>query len=297
MNEQPAYWLEFLKHPHNQVAVAAMLAGTVLLSFPWGGDAWVLGGLLIVSVEAIGVAVVPGLVSFRASVDRRKRREARERRRASLIAEVKQHGGSSYTSQYVAICERVESLYRTAADRTTVLSEREVEQLDDLSVDYLRLCLSDAVMRSDSAKDAARKAGMQAKEIELKLAQPGLAAEVRADLERVIGELRSVGERNGRMSARRSTLDATLLSMPVRIEEMYQMVLTSARSTELTQMLEESVSRLRMSERAMRDLDLRPEALEAELSRSAATVQGVERGGSVEQAAPARRVAGSQRQK
>jgi hypothetical protein len=99
------------------------------------------------------------------------------------------------------------------------------------------------------------------------------------------------------MSARRSTLDATRLSMPVRIEEMYQMVLTSARSTELTQMLEESVSRLRMSERAMRDLDLRPEALEAELSRSAATVQGVERGGSVEQAAPARRVAGSQRQK
>jgi hypothetical protein len=296
VSEQPSYWLEFLKHPHNQVAVAAMVAGTVLLSFPWGGDAWVLGGLLIGSVEAIGLAIVPSLGSFRASVDRKRRRAEREQRRSSLLAEVGRLGGSSYEAQYEAICERVQSLYRTAADRSTVLSEREVEQLDDLSVDYLRLCLSDAVMSSTGSQDAVRRANAQARELESKLRSSEISVEERSDLERVLAELRSVGERNGRMAARRSTLDAALLSMPVRIEEMYQMVLTSARSTELTQMLEESVSRLRMSERAMRDLDLQPEALEAELNRSGGTVHGVERGASIERAAPIKRAV-SQRQK
>jgi hypothetical protein len=57
------------------------------------------------------------------------------------------------------------------------------------------------------------------------------------------------------MGARRSALEATLVSMPVRMEEVYQMVMSSPQAGNLSQLLEESVSKLRLAEEAALDME------------------------------------------
>jgi hypothetical protein len=47
---------------------------------------------------------------------------------------------------------------------------------------------------------------------------------------------------------RRSSLEASLISMPDKMEEVYQLVITSPYSSELGGKLEESLSRLRIAE-------------------------------------------------
>jgi hypothetical protein len=57
------------------------------------------------------------------------------------------------------------------------------------------------------------------------------------------------------MDARRSALEASLVSMPVRMEEVYQMVMASPQTSNLSQLLEESVSKLRLAEEAALDME------------------------------------------
>ena len=55
-DDGPSYWLEFLKHPANRMVVLAMLAGSVLLSVPWGGDGLGIGLVALAAVEMVGLA-------------------------------------------------------------------------------------------------------------------------------------------------------------------------------------------------------------------------------------------------
>jgi hypothetical protein len=261
------YWQEFLLHPRNQLVVAGLGAFTTLLSFPYGADALILGSLALAGVQALGLAIVPGLPQFRAAVDARQRRGEREQRRRQLMEELGQHGGSQHLAEYEAMIKKVQSLSRLARSGAhgAGLSAREVEQLDDLSVDYLRLCLSDAVMRGSGRHQALEKAARQAQSLEQRLADPALASAERADLETVLNQLQDALARGRRLAARRSGLDAALLSMPVQLDEIYQLVMAAPHSPTLGPMLEDSLNKLRHAERAAVDVEMSSFELERTL--------------------------------
>lgn len=252
-DEGPSYWLEFLKHPANRMVVLAMLAGSVLLSVPWGGDGLGIGLVALAAVEMVGLATVPSLGPFRQWVDRRERARVRDGRRERLLAEIHSHGGSPHLQHYEKMASRVQSLYRMAGDRSTSLTPREVEQLEDLTVDYLRLTLSDAVQRGGQSLPPAVE--YKLRDVEKRLEKGGLSRDEELQLRQAKAEYEEAIARQMRMASRRSALEATLLSMPVRLEEVYQMVMTSPQEGNLSQMLEESVSKLRLAEEAARDLD------------------------------------------
>lgn len=256
MNEpKTPYWWAFLKHPYNKVAVTAMVGAAVALSLPWGGDGFGLGMLGLLAVQMVGLAVVPGLPTFQLWADKQDRMRAREARREGLLVEVRAHGGSAHLRSYEQMCARVASLYRTASDRGTALTVREVEQLDDLTVDYLRMCLSDAVVKNGNKGELTDGVMRKLREVDNRLAAGGLNRDDEQQLQRAKADYEEALARQSRMASRRSALEASLVSMPVRMEEVYQMVMTSPRAGNLSALLEESVSKLRLAEEAALDVE------------------------------------------
>ena len=248
MKIEVSYWKAFLAHPYNQLVIWAAAAAGVIASFPLGMDGLALALLGLAAVEVIGLAIVPGLPPFIASVDQKARQEERRAKRERLLSEIRMHGGSSHLRSYEQMALRVESLYRMAADAATSLSRREVEQLDDLVVNYLAMCLSDAVMRSKDVGDHKGVAERKLQTVRQRLAQGGLAPADEQQLIRAVQEYEEALARQQRMDIRRSALEAVLVSMPVRMEEVYQMVMTAPNVGGLSSLLEESMSKLRAAE-------------------------------------------------
>ena len=255
MKKDVSYWRAFLTHPYNQMVVWAATAAGVLASFPYGWDGLALALLALAAVEVVGLAVVPGLPPFIASVDQKARRAERKAKRERLLSEVRMHGGSSHLRAYEQMSQRVESLYRMASDTATSLSEREVEQLDDLTVNYLAMCLSDAAMRAKDGADHSGAAERKLRVLTQRLAQGGLAPDDEQQLLRAKQEYEEAMARQQRMEIRRSALEASLVSMPVRMEEVYQMVMTAPSAGKLSALLEESMSKLRTAEEVNFDVE------------------------------------------
>lgn len=254
-DDKPSYWRAFLWHRKNQMLVLGITAASVLASFPFGGDALALGLLGLAALEMIGLAIVPGLPNFQLAVNERVRREQREAQRQTLLNEVQSHGGSNHLRSFEQMSSRVASLYRTASDRSTSLTTREVEQLDDLTLDYLRMCVSDAVLRSPQGNDIV--SGMQRKlrAVDERLGGDKLDQEEQTQLKRAKAEYEEALSRQARIASRRSALEATLVAMPIRLEEVYQMVMSAPRDGNLSPLLEESVTKLKLAEQAAMDIE------------------------------------------
>jgi hypothetical protein len=268
------YWWAFLKHPVNKAVALGMLGASVLMSLPWGGDGLGLGLLALAAIQLVGLVFVPGLPTFQATVDKADRQAGRNARRERLLQEIDAQGGSAHLRSYGQMCERVASLYRTASDRSTTLTEREVEQLDELTVDYARMCLSDAVARDTDKGDPLAVVTRKLREVENRLAGKGLGRDDEQQLRQAKADYEESIARHQRMGARRSALEASLVSMPVRMEEVFQMVMSSPQAGNLGQLLEESVSKLRLAEEAALDMEhaLGPVRSEIESPRSAQSV-------------------------
>lgn len=255
MSQETRYWLAFLTHPINQAMVLGGAAAGVLASLPLGWDALALVMLGIAALEVLGLAIVPGLPSFRKVADEDARRRMRKARRERLLEEIAQHGGSGYLGSYEQMSARVQSLYRTAADAHTALTSREVEQLDELCVSYLAMCLSDAAMSQQEVNDLAAVAERKLRGVEQKLQKGGAGSAEEQQFRRAKAEYEEVLARQARMVSRRSILEANLVSMPMRMEEVYQMVLASPGSGDLGALLEESVAKLRAAEEVTVDVE------------------------------------------
>jgi len=248
--------MAFLRHRANQAVVMGLGALGVLLSFPFGADGFIAALLLLAAVETVGVAVVPMLPPFRAAVDKQASGATSQATRARLLQEIDAQGGSAHVESYRLMCDRVASLHRTALDRSSALSERDIASLDQLTIDYLRMCLSDAALRASQGRDVAAEIERKLKGVRQRLQQQALAPDEVQQLERAQVEYEEALARQARMQSRRSSLEAQLIAMPLRMEEVYQMVMTSPGTGDLRELLDESVSKLRIAEEVALDVDI-----------------------------------------
>jgi hypothetical protein len=252
-----SYWSEFLLHPANQTVVLGGLALGFLAAMPFGWDALGLSVLALAAVETIGLAVVPGLPPFRAWVEKRHARAAREARREQFLRQLDTsvNGGSEHLADYQRMVERVDSLYGLARSSSSSLTEREVGQIDDLVVGYLGLCVSDAMLRRQGDLTGPETLQKKLKSVRARLGDPNVTAEEAQQLRRAQAEYEEAIARLARMASRASALEASLATMPVRLEELYQMVMTAPSGGDLSSMLEESVERLRFAETVDVDIE------------------------------------------
>lgn len=246
--KKPDYLSAFFSHPYNRVSLMVAGCGAIFASMPYGWQGLALVSVLALGTEVLAALTIPVLPAFKAWVDNDHHKTVRAERRLKLFAELSNHGDSQALSNYKQMNARVQTLHETAVDTRTTLTREDVEKLEDLTVDYLGLCVVNLSLkdRKNAANDdvvAKRIASTRAQ-----LQSNALSVEETRQLRAALNEYTEILNRSRRLAVRRSALEAMLLSMPDKIEEVYQMVATAPYSTENGGKLEESLSRLRIAE-------------------------------------------------
>lgn len=263
MTPKPNYLGAFLKHPTNLTALLAAGCAAIFASLPMGWAGLGLVGVVALGTEALAALAIPSLPSFRNWVDREEHRQARDQRQARLLAELNTYGDKNGLATYRHMCSRVQALYQTAGDVRTTLTRQDVEKLEDLTVDYLGLCVVHLSLRQ--RKDGANEEVLARRiaEIQAQLQNTQLPEDEARQLRSAMAQYTESMQRSRRLAVRRSALEATLISMPDKMEEVYQLVITSPYSSEMGSKLEDSLARLRIAEEVAAEFEL-PGALDFE---------------------------------
>lgn len=248
MNPKPSYLGAFLKHPNNRVALLACAVAAIFASIPFGWTGLALVGVVGLGTEVLAALAVPSLPSFRSWVDREQHHQARAQRRLTLLNELSNYGDTNALATYQHMYGRVQALFQTAGDRRTALTRQDVEKLEDLTVDYLGLCVVNLSLKQRKDHASEDLVVKRIASIQTQLKNPALPEDEMRQLRNALAEYTEVMNRSRRLAVRRSTLEATLLSMPDKMEEVYQLVITSPYSSEMGGKLEESLARLRIAE-------------------------------------------------
>lgn len=248
MSAEPSYLGAFFKHPSNRLALLAATVVAIFASIPWGWNGMALVGVMALGTEMLAALAVPSLPSFRAAVDRQQQQALRAQRRIRLLNEVSSYGDSAALDTYQHMASRVQALYQTASDSRTSLSHQDVEKLEDLTLDYLGLCAVNLSLKQRKDRNGDEVVAKRIAGIQSQLQNAQLPEEELRQLRNALAEYTEVLNRSRRLAARRSTLEATLMAMPDKMEEVYQLVITSPYAGDMGGKLEESLSRLRLAE-------------------------------------------------
>ncbi|MFZ4622943.1 MAG: hypothetical protein ACOYNF_01795 [Rhodoferax sp.] len=269
MDSKPSYLGAFLKHPINRLAMLSAGVAAVFASIPLGWSGLVLVGVVALGCEILAALAIPGLPPFRAWVDREQRHQARTQRKTQLVTEISQQGDSQALATYQHMWSRVQALYQSVQERRTSLSLEDVDKLEDLTLDYLGLCavnLSLKQRKDHASEDVVVK---RIASLKTQLERPNLPEEEARQLRTALAEYQETLQRSRRLAVRRSALEATLISLPDKMEEVYQLVITSPYSSEMGSKLEESLARLRIAEEVAAEFDA-PDSFDLDASRNAA---------------------------
>ena len=263
MDPKPNYLGAFLKHPTNLVTLLASGCAAIFASIPFGWAGLGLVGVLALGSEALAALAIPSLPSFRSWVDREEHRQARAQRQTRLLAELNNYGDKNALATYRHMCSRVQALYQTAGDVRTTLTRQDVEKLEDLTVDYLGLCVVHLSLKQRKDGISEDMLVRRIAEIQAQLQNTQLPEDEARQLRSALAQYTESMQRSRRLAVRRSALEATLLSMPDKMEEVYQLVITSPYSSEMGSKLEDSLARLRIAEEVAAEFDV-PGALDLE---------------------------------
>jgi hypothetical protein len=251
-DEKPSYLRELLTSQGNLNAGLGTLATAAVLSIPFGFGIGAIPLVAFAAGEIIAALYVPSSIKFRDDVDRKWRSRDRVATRQRLLAEIDARARHTSVFQqtmnaYSRMSSRVASLYSRAGDRQTRLSLRDVERLDDATIEYLYMLLASLVMdeRGDSIKP--REIEDRIAFLEKEIASPKPGADLR-QLQKARAEYAAILERHNRMVSRKRALDAAMLSMPDQLEEIYQTIMTTPLAEEVGSWLEESIAKLRLQE-------------------------------------------------
>ena len=255
---KPPYVREVLTSQANLYAFLGSLAAAALLSIPFGFGVGALPLIAFAAGEVLAALHIPSLPTFREKVDRRWRARARQASREQLIVELqkraaKRDGFSPRLRTYQRMLERVEALYQRAETGLSRLHYRDVEQLDDVTVEYLGLWLSALVIDDRMESINLREVDARLAGIEKELAAPRTGTDLR-QLQKARSDYTALIERHNRMQSRRRALEAAMLSMPDQLDEIYQTIMTLPASEDVGSRLEEAVGKLRLQEDIEADL-------------------------------------------
>lgn len=256
MNHAPSYLGAFLRHPFNRTALLAAAAAGVFASIPLGWAGLGLVATLTLGVEVLAALTVPSLPPFRAWVDRQAHQQALARRRDTLLQELRERRQDETLNIHRHLVERVQVLRRTMDEGGTTLTPADLDKLEALTVDHLALAAAHATLRppravSQEAQEAQVQRRIEQIEAQLKTVSEGEEAR---QLRTTLNELHDSLSRARRLAIRRHMLEAALLSLPDKVEEVYLLVLTAPYATDLGSRLSASLERLRLAEEVAAEL-------------------------------------------
>lgn len=251
-DQKPPYLREWLTSQGNVYAFLASTAAAAVLSIPFGFGIGALPLIAFVAGDAIASMFIPASITYREKIDRKYRQQARQDARNHLLDEISRRSpnGKQYDRTlniFAQMRQRIDSLYRLAGDHGSQFSERDIDKLDEASMDYLYAKLALLVIEDRAASIDLKEIDERVRGIERELTAPPMGADVR-QLQKARADYQALAARHRRMLSRRTALEAAVLSMPDQMEEIYQMIVAAPRSHELGVKLSEAVGNLRLRE-------------------------------------------------
>lgn len=250
--KEPSYLGAMLSSQSNMYAGLGSLATAALLSIPFGFGIGAIPLIAFAAGEFIAAMYIPNSIKFRDSIDRRFRAERRGTTRKRLLDEIhaRRQKPAAFEQTYnvwLQMTERVNALYRHAADPRTKLQNSEIERLDDATIEFLCIWLARLVMedRADSVNLQQVEQRVATIDRELASIRPGVDAR---QLQKARAEYLSLIERHNRMLSRKTAIEAAMLSMPDQMEEIYQTIMTTPANVDLGAKLDDSIEKLRLQE-------------------------------------------------
>ena len=260
-SEEISYLKEMITSPTSLYGLLGTLTVAAMLSIPLGVGIAAIPVLFFGAIQAVAALFIPSSPVFQAKVQKRRRSERRENSRSHLVEEIERRDSSGegqfHWRAYHRMRERVESLTQIAHNRQTAMSERDVERLDDATVDYLGLWLAWLVMAErwqnvdeDGIAKRIDAIDRQIEKLDDSMERRRLE-KARADLERILSRRKTLW-------GRATEVEAKMLAMTDTLEEVYQRVITNPNSDDATTQLQEAVERMKVEE----EIDM---AVDAEL--------------------------------
>ena len=248
MAKPTSYLSAFLGHPRNLLFLAAATCVAMFASIPYGLPALEIAAVTTLGIEILAALFIPDLPSFRASVDARNRGASRLARQTLLVNQLSQRGENRALETFEHMRSRVNELYQTAGDSSTTLTTQDVDKLADLTVDYLNLCLVNSSLKECRVQASEPDLRKRIAALQDQLSASSLAPDEERQLQKALAEYVETSNRARRLEVRRNSLEATLVGLPDKLEEVYQLVMAAPFSTEMGSKIEESLSRLRIAE-------------------------------------------------
>jgi hypothetical protein len=243
----PSYLWAMLSHPLNiNLGLLSAVAAT-FLSIPFGLAGFTLPLLAFGAGDAIASMFIPSSATFRNGVDRKWKLRRRQLATEHLQREIARRARERDPrwDVHTRLRERIQSLGEMIRHRQSGIAERDIDRLEDASVDYLGLWLADLSM-------VERQAQVDETQIEKRITELGQRIEAGAadarSLQKARSDLEELLIRHRRLASRKVAVEAALLSLPDAVEEIYHAVVTTPSAGEGGARLQEAIDRLRLEE-------------------------------------------------
>lgn len=251
--DKPSYLKEMLLTQTNINVGLATLAGAAVAAIPLGLAGAAIPLVIWGAGEAIASMFVPSSQTFRNLVDQRHRAKKRAAFVEHLRTQIDQltHRNHDHWGVYQRMLDRAESIKDLRKHRKDVISDRDLERLEDAALDFLSLWLTQLSIkdRLDSLGASGINKQLYALEEKLKRSPDDLSLrKAKADLDELV-------RRSERLSRRKTVVDTAMLALPDAVEEIYHAAITSPTAGNVATRLQEAVDRLHIEEELDHKLD------------------------------------------
>lgn len=251
--DKPSYLIEMLRTQTNINVGLAALAGAAVAAIPLGLAGAAIPLVLWGAGEAIASMFVPSSQTFRNFVDKKHRAKKREAFVAHLRKQIDVLTPRNHDNWgvYQRMLDRADSIRDLRKHRRDVISDRDLERLEDAALDYLSLWLTQLSVhdRLDSLGASGINRQLHAVDEKLKHSPDDLTLrKAKADLDELV-------KRGERLRRRKTVVDTALLALPDAVEEIYHAAITSPTAGNVASRLQEAVDRLHIEEELDNKLD------------------------------------------
>lgn len=251
--EKPSYLAEMLMSQTNVNIGLATLAGAAVAAIPLGLAGAAIPLVLFGAGEAIASMFVPSSQTFRNFVDRKHRAKKREAFVEHLRKQIERLAMRDHDNWgiYQRMLDRAASIKDLRKHRKDVISERDLERLEDASMDYLSMWLTQ--LSIDDRLDSLGASGI---ERQLRVTEQRLDKNPEdVTLRKAKADLEALLQRSERLKRRKTVVDTALLALPDAVEEIYHAAITSPTAGNVASRLQEAVERLHVEQELDSKLD------------------------------------------
>lgn len=231
----------------NFYALLATLSSGMLLSIPFGFEAALIPLVLFMAGDALAVLFLSQSIAYREKINKKDRAKGREAIRKKLLVAIEDRKKKrGMLDAYYRMQERVASLYEIAEKDDNQMTERDVERLDDATIDYLRMVLASSVIEERNKSVSTRDIKRRIRNIDGEIKR--LEGSNVTPLNKAKHSYEQLIQRQQRMGHNKVAIDAMLTSMPDQLDEIYQSILLAPGSSDSNRKLSEYVDRFTLSQ-------------------------------------------------